>query len=263
MSGASTTPATGGQGTETTPVWLGSIPEDMTVETKGEDGAAVTVPLSQHPKMLEFKDAGSLGKAYLELQKAVGKKAQGLVKPSDDAPDEDKAAFDKELRGMLGIPDGPEGYELKVAEGTADDDPFVALYKGWAHEAGVPPAAIQDLYDRFRAESVRHWEAQGKAEQARTVAEVEALAKAGGVTPEAYTEQGKRGFDAIAEKLSVDKARRGQFLEAYGDDPVVLEVFNGLGKLFKEDTLEGDGGQQPKVKKQTPEEYYGKMFNGS
>lgn len=261
MSGAPMTPPDGGQGAGTTPPeWLGTLPDDLTVEAKGDDGQPVQVKLREHRKLLEFKDVGSLARSYLEQQKALGRKAQGLVRPADDAPDEEKAAFDKELRGMLGIPDGPEGYELKLAEGTAPDDPFVALYKTWAHGAGVTPSAVQDLYDRFQAESVKYWEAQGKAEQARVVGEVEALAKAGGVTPEAYAEQGKRGFDAVAGKLGVDEARRKLFLDAYGDDPVVLEVFNGLGRLFKEDTLEGGGGQPPKDRKQTSEEFYRGMF---
>lgn len=237
------TPPEDGTSTETTsPEWLGSLPEDLTVETKGEDGAVQNLPLAQHPKLAEFKSVGDLAKSYLGAQELIGRKAVGLVPPKADASDEDKAAFDKELRGVLGVPDAPDGYELKMAEGVDADETLVNWFKGTAHGLGLSPQQAQGLTDAWNTLSGEFLKQQ-EAEEAKAREDAKAsLAQLWGDEAPAKAEAAKRGFAGAAKKAGIADEEAEAFMQAHGDNPVVLRVFSEFGKAFMEDGAASGSG---------------------
>ena len=79
----------------------------------------------------------ALLKSYLELERRM---SQRLSPPGDDAPEEDRLRW----RRMLGIPDGPDGYEVTPPHELVSPDPDV---NGRLHAAGFTPRQVQLVYD--------------------------------------------------------------------------------------------------------------------
>ena len=70
-------------------------------------------------KALEkYQSAEEAHRALVEAQKLIGKKADPLAPPADDAPQEEKDAFSAKLRELRGVP-----AEDKVAEAYAVEVP--------------------------------------------------------------------------------------------------------------------------------------------
>jgi len=90
----------------------------------------------------KFRDeAGNLRveallKSYLELERTL---ARRLAAPADDAPEEERARW----RRLLGVPEAPEGYEIKAHE-LCGPDPEVNKR---LHEAGFTCRQAQLVYD--------------------------------------------------------------------------------------------------------------------
>jgi hypothetical protein len=78
----------------------------------------------------------ALLKSYLELERAL---ARRVAAPAEDAPEEDRARW----RRMLGVPEAPEGYEIRAHE-LCGPDPEVNRR---LHEAGFTCRQAQLVYD--------------------------------------------------------------------------------------------------------------------
>jgi hypothetical protein len=79
----------------------------------------------------------ALLKSYLELERAL---ARRVAAPADDAPEEERARW----RRLLGVPETPEGYEIKPAHELCGPDPEVNRR---LHEAGFTCRQAQLVYD--------------------------------------------------------------------------------------------------------------------
>ena len=79
----------------------------------------------------------ALLKSYLELERRF---SQRMTPPGDDAPDEDRIRW----RAALGIPDSPDGYDIKPCHEMCGPDPEVNTR---LHEAGFTPRQAQLVYD--------------------------------------------------------------------------------------------------------------------
>ncbi|MDD4950995.1 MAG: hypothetical protein PHV85_00470 [Desulfovibrionaceae bacterium] len=267
MSEAPQAPETG-QGEGTTSGWLEQIPETMTFEHKGDDGQLQARPLREHDKLRQFKDMGELAKSYVNLEKKIGQKTIGLTTLPEDASDEDKANFDKELRRVMQVPEAPEGYEIKVPEDMAEhkDEAMLAWFQGLAHKIGLSPAQAQSMSDAWGERSKQYWAAElEKMAQAKEQS-VQALDKHFGDSAKAKeaVEVASRGFIAVAAKSGVPEAEAMAFSQAYGDEPVFIKVFDMIGKQYLEDALhDGPGGPRGDDKKQSREDFYDKeVFSG-
>lgn len=78
--------------------------------------------------------------------------------------DADKAAW----RRDQGLPEAPDKYDLKLADGLAigeDDRPIVNEFLKEAHAANLPPAAVNTAVNWFFKEQVRQAEAQEVADE--------------------------------------------------------------------------------------------------
>lgn len=108
-------------------------------------------------KSLEkYKSQDDALKALVEAQKLIGKKAEGIVPPAEDAPQEEKDAFSAKLRELRGVPSEDkvaEAYAVAAPEGAPEgyalDAEFVGAFQKMAHEAGLAPAEFKRLADGY------------------------------------------------------------------------------------------------------------------
>lgn len=91
-------------------------------------------------------------KSYQAMEQLLGKKAQAIVPPNEKSTPEEIA----EYRKAIGVPDAPEGYNLKpeqLPEGITWDDNVAKRAAELAHKHNVPAAAMQEFmkFDMERA----------------------------------------------------------------------------------------------------------------
>lgn len=130
----------------------------------GAPTSATTAPTEpsqpvEKPDWLEAKfwtDKGpnveALAKSYEVAQRALGRKAQAVVPPNEKSTPEEVA----EYRKAIGVPDSPEGYNLKpeqIPEGVTWDDATAKKAAELAHKHNVPASAMQEFlrFDMERA----------------------------------------------------------------------------------------------------------------
>lgn len=129
------------------PEWLATLPEDLRAK----------------PSLAKFQEPAALAKSYVELEGLVGRK--GAIPPKDGDPPEVAAAF----RAALGVPEAPEGYDLKLGEGIPAEvwnDGTAAVLRGWAHEAGLTPKQAQVIAERYAGMLATHAQAAHEETQA-------------------------------------------------------------------------------------------------
>lgn len=178
----------------------------------------------------KFRDFPSLAKSYVEAQKLIGQRTEGMVKlPGQDAAPEEVAAFHR----ALGVPESPDGYDIKIPdtlpEGLSPAPELLAPLKEKAHALGIPPAALQELVN-FQIEA-----------EARQIEEMnqQQVEEAKQARAELQREWGSR-YD---EKSM--RARRAA--ETFGlgadspvlDNPDVMRALARAADLISEDRLSG------------------------
>ena len=97
-------------------------------------------------------DVESLAKGFNGLEQLLGKKAHAIVPPTEKSTPEEVAAY----RKAIGVPESPEGYNLKpdqIPEGVTWDDATAKKAAELAHKHNVPAAAMQEFlkFDMERA----------------------------------------------------------------------------------------------------------------
>ena len=123
------------------------------------DAPAAEPAVADKPEWLPEKfwtDKGpnveALAKSYDVAQRALGRKAQAVVPPTEKSTPEEVA----EYRKALGVPETPEGYNLKpeqLPEGVTWDDNVAKRAAELAHKHHIPAAAMQEFmqFDMERA----------------------------------------------------------------------------------------------------------------
>ena len=144
-----------------------AAPTDLNTTTEGTllSGAptsATDAPppeVADKPEWLEAKfwtDKGpnveALAKSYDVAQRALGRKAQAVLPPTEKSTPEEVA----EYRKAIGVPESPEGYQLKpdqLPEGVTWDENVAKQAAELAHKHNVPAAAMQEFmkFDMQRA----------------------------------------------------------------------------------------------------------------
>jgi hypothetical protein len=113
--------------------WTEHVPEDM---------KASAIALQK------FKDPMALARSYVHAEQQLGKK---VAPPTADSTPEQKAAWNK----IIGVPDSPDGYQLKPAklpEGVEWNEEAAKGFQTVAHELGLTPQQAQRIaaYDAER-----------------------------------------------------------------------------------------------------------------
>lgn len=167
---ATSTPTVSSSTADTASVPASTAPANTNTTTEGTllSGAPASTtdapvqgeqPVAEKPEWLDAKfwtDKGpnveALAKSYDVAQRALGRKAQSVIPPTDKSTPEEIA----EYRKALGVPDSPEGYKLKpdnLPEGVQFDEATAKRAAELAHKHHIPASAMQDFmkFDMERA----------------------------------------------------------------------------------------------------------------
>ena len=97
----------------------------------------------------DIKDLPTLAKNYAATKSAYGKKLDNVIqKPGKDAKPEEIEAYRASLATELGVPDKPEGYELKRPELPAEfpyDEVMEGEFKKYCLENKIPKKYVELL----------------------------------------------------------------------------------------------------------------------
>jgi hypothetical protein len=223
---ASTAPAAN-TNTTTEGTLLSGAPASVT------DAPAAAPAIGDKPEWLEAKfwtDKGpnveALAKSYDVAQRALGRKAQAVVPPTEKSTPEEVA----EYRKALGVPESPEGYQLKpeqLPEGVTWDENVAKRAAELAHKHNVPAAAMQEFmkFDMERA-ALMNQAAAGMIEQQLEAGRIELQRVWGDKMPEKI-ELARRA----AVTAGVDPTSQG-FV-----DPQVVKAIVSLAEKLSDDKL--------------------------
>lgn len=176
--------------------------------TKGDDGAE---------KLADFatwrdRAPAPLAKFITDNMTAARAKTDGMVRvPSSDATPEDLAAFHR----ALGVPEQPDGYEVKAPEsmpdGVAWDAAMAGEFAGVAHKIGLTPAQVAALQEFQIGYVGRQAGALREATAAAIEAEKAELAKAFGTGLDKAVAAAQRMAKAEGLPAEIFDPRQGQF----------------------------------------------------
>ena len=187
-------------------------------------------PLAQDPALKDFKDVGALAKSYVATKALVGQKS---AVPGADAKPEEVAAF----RKAQGVPDAPEGYQIKVPEvpGLTFDQTAAKPFLAAMHKAGATPAVVQTALDAYAAYTRSVWEQDRAAEKAVGLS----LRQEWGVNYDAQLGKIKEavkwaGGDELVEQMYASRD---------GVNPIVLKAWAKVASdLFEAGVIRGEPG---------------------
>jgi hypothetical protein len=165
------------------------------------------------------KDFDSLAKDYQGFVQLKGKK--GLVKPSEDAPEEQKQAYQKELYKEFGVPENGE-YEYELPESFKEewvDKEFLDNLAGLAAENGIGAKAFQELITNIYGYATKLYSANN----------TDAVKKEWGDAFEANFNMANNTFKKY---MGVEGGEA--FTKKFGQDPDAIKFFYNLAKANKE-----------------------------
>lgn len=148
----------------------------------------------------QFKDINGALKTLVNQQKLLGKKADAVLIPKDDASPEEIAAF----RSKLGVPDSADKYPVKpsdLPQGVEWNEAQAKEFNKFAHEKGLTPA---------QAEAIMSWDAQREIAKAQ---ESEAQQKAD------FDTARKTLAEAWGDRFETNKAVATRMAQSLGLDP--------------------------------------------
>jgi hypothetical protein len=247
-----------GQAEGTTSHWLEELPPDALMDERDPAGG---LPLRDNPKLRQFRSVADLARSYLNQERVVGRKARGLMPPADDAPDEERAAFEREWRTALKVPDAPEGYALRLPRGVAPDGRALPWFSRAAHGVGLTPAQAQGLLDRYHDLEKQVWVDERQRLDGVRAASLRRVHEHFRGQTAAQVELAKRGFESAAAAAGIAPGEARDFAATYGDNLTFLRVFAHLGQRMQEDGLvDGSGYAPDRDEAISTEEFYRQLF---
>ena len=174
----------------------------------------------------QFKDIDGALKTLVSQQRLLGKKAEAVLIPKDDASPEEVAAF----RAKLGVPENVDAYSLKPKDlpaGMEWNEEFARSINAAAHEAGVTPAQMEKImgtYVGFELQNAQNAELQAKAQYETSRKE---LAEAWGDK----FEVNKNVATRMAQTLGLDPNSKGL------SDPKVVIALERAARMISDDKI--------------------------
>jgi len=219
-----------------------TAPADVNTTTEGTllsgaptstTSAPAAEAVGEKPDWLEAKfwtDKGpnveALAKSYDVAQRALGRKAQAVLPPTEKSTPEEVA----EYRKAIGVPESPEGYNLKpeqLPDGVVWDDNVAKKAAELAHKHHIPAAAMQEFmkFDMERAALMN--QAAANMIEAQLESGREELKRVWGDKMPEKIELARRA----AVTAGVDPSSQG-FV-----DPQVVKAIVGLAEKLSDDKL--------------------------
>jgi len=211
------------------------ISEEAPVAEETWQGRYLPEDLRENETLNKFKDVGSLGSSYLELQKMVGSRDKI---PTEESTEEEVNSF----YNKLGRPESPDAYDIKVPDeggtGMKYDQKLYADFLQTAHQSGLTNKQAQDaidFYAKMNEESSINSEAQ--MQQAKVDAET-ALKKEWGVKEyDRNLAISRRAFNRFAD----DDLKKFVQESGVSNNVSLIRFLHKIGKSFSDPKLEGSG----------------------
>lgn len=215
------------------PFYKGWIDADGKIDPKAYD--RLPTELAPYKDTLSrFKTAPELIAGMVHSISLNGKK--GLMPLPENASDQEKAEWSGRLRGLLGVPEKPEGYGVKKPEGVPQElwnEPYVQTMTGILHKHNASPALVRELIEA----DVKQGNTSSGDFQARQAKEIEGqkaeISKAWG--SEVQTKLTGAMKMAKVMGLDINDPR-------IGNNAAVIIGLAKAAELFAEDTLHRAGG---------------------
>jgi hypothetical protein len=194
--------------------------------------AALPDEYKDHEFVKTFQKPGDFVKSSLEIKAerdSLKTRLDGAIpKLPENATDQQKAEF----RKAFGVPDKPEGYELKALPADLKDlQPMTNWWSGVAHEIGLSKSQAQQTWDKYAELAIQsHKEDQERRETERA-AGMDVLKKEWGTN-----------YDKNVEIVSRAEKQFGmpkEWLEAHNahNDPVLVRWTHKIGLAMLNDTI--------------------------
>lgn len=110
----------------------------------GEDGSfseGWTAKFEEADSLGKYKNLNELVKGFVNANKLIGKKSEGVSKPGDGASEEEIKAW----RAHLGVPDSPDGYSIPDEYKDDYDEASFKEFAEFAHKHNIPAETAQEL----------------------------------------------------------------------------------------------------------------------
>jgi len=189
----------------------------------------------------------------------------GLAPLPENASEDQKRDFANKLRALNGTPNTPAEYgdfgfgaEAKI-DTTGEDYKY---YSEVFHELGLSKTQAKTLLEKHKDYAEKHLEHIKKQNETvindyRAKVKNDFVKSLGGEGKfNEFRDTAIRGFKASAKGANMSDQEMSGLLNIMGDDPRFIKIFNGVGKLFREDVL--ISGAMPSA----PEKGFKEMFDG-
>lgn len=196
------------------------------VDAMGDDFAPDRAMLDSMPTIQD------LVKSYAATKRMVGKK---LEPPGPDAPSEQVSAW----RKTIGVPDSPEGYEIKPPEnleGVQFDEKLAGEFSTLAHELNIPKTAAQKLVawqlEKEAALVAKAEEAQAEADKVTLQEQTRVLREKWGDKFDGNINAARNAVKHLAQQagVEVDISTHPAFADAN-----IVALFSTIGRRMTED----------------------------
>lgn len=197
--------------------WRDDLPEDI----RGEGS------------LKHITDVQTLAKSYINAQKMVG--ADKIPVPGKHATEQDW----QQVYRKLGLPEKVEDYTLpEIKDG---DKTVIEGFKKVAFENGILPKQAEKLLGFYQDLNKQALTANEAAKSAKMTEGVEALKKEWGNGFDKEVNAAKKALETFGDPDAIKYIREN----GLGNDPVLVKIFNKIGKTLGEDTIKGDNGSRP------------------
>ena len=186
--------------------------------------------LQGNETLSKFKDVGSLGSSYLELQKMVGSR---IKLPAEDASEEDVNSF----YNQIGRPESPDKYTIDLPSDAYPQDTVQAFLQE-AHSAGLTNKQAQAAINFYNSiESNGQIDSAAAMQQAKVDAESTLKKEWGQADYAKELAISRRAFNRFAD----DDLK--QFVNDTGvtNNVAMIKFLNRIGKAFSEPDMGGAG----------------------
>ena len=186
--------------------------------------------LQGNDTLSKFKDVGSLGNSYVELQKLVGSRVKV---PTDDSTEEDVNSF----YNQIGRPESPEKYSIDLPSDSYPQDVIQSFLKE-AHASGLTNKQAQSAINFYNTiETDGKINSDAAMQQAKVDAE-SALKKEWGQAE--YAKElavSRRAFNRFAD----DDLKAFVNETGVTNNVAMIKFLNRIGKAFSEPDMAGSG----------------------
>jgi|TARA_R110000803_G_scaffold107669_2_gene175811 hypothetical protein len=186
--------------------------------------------LQANDTLSKFKDVGSLGNSYVELQKLVGSRVKV---PTDESTEEDINSF----YTQVGRPDTPENYAIDLPSDNYPPEVIQSFLKE-AHASGLTNKQAQSAINFYNSiETDGQINSEAAMQQAKVDAE-SALKKEWG--PTEYAKElavSRRAFNRFAD----DDLKAFVSETGVTNNVSMIKFLNRIGKAFSEPSMAGAG----------------------